>query len=288
MRIQTGYLKVLAAAFIWGTLGAFARWSGLTPFELSFFRLLITAFALFTVLPREQRILIFHTKAYPLIFLSGILFAVDCLLFFHALELTTLSNAVLPYNVQPVFIALLAPVFFQEKLRRTHIGALFIALTGLSLLLYPSLAALSYNDMLGIAFAVGGALCLSLIALITKALDIPASTFVYYMTVIAVICLLPFVRLISLPALHFSGILLVCIIGLIHTATAYILYYDGLRTVSTQYAAALTYFIPVIAVLTGLIFFDEQVNVFMVAGGLLIICNSLGVIFGASIRAKLK
>ncbi|MDW7650466.1 MAG: DMT family transporter [Bacillota bacterium] len=279
MHIETGYAKVLAASFIWGTLGAFARWSGLLPFELSFFRLLVAALTLFAVLPREQRLIIFYTRQYPLVFISGLLFAVDCLLFFHALKLTTLSNAVLPYNMQPVIIAVLAPVFLRESLRPVHIRALVLSLVGLGLLIYPSLTALSYQDLLGLTLALGGAFCLSVIALIIKALDVRASTFVYYMTVIATVCLLPFTWLISPSSLGLHSILLVSVIGLIHTAVAYILYYSGLRSVNTQYAAALTYFIPVVAVLSGVIFFGEHISFFTLTGGTLIIINSITVLF---------
>lgn len=282
MKYMGGYAKILTASLIWGTLGAFARWSGLSPFDLSFFRLLVAAFALFAVLPREQRMLIFYTKQYPLVFLSGLLFALDCLLYFNALSLTTLSNAVLPYNMQPVIIAVLAPVFLKEKMQRGHFRALLFSLLGLGLIIYPSVTALSYQDLLGVGLAVGGAICLSVIALITKLLAVRASTFVYYMTVIAAVCLLPFARLISPQALQAQSLAFIAIIGLVHTAAAYILYYSGLRAVNTQYAAALTYLIPVVAVLSGYIFFSEQIGIFTIVGGLLIIINSITVLFGGT------
>ncbi|MGB4290252.1 MAG: EamA family transporter [Dethiobacteria bacterium] len=55
---------MLLAAVIWGTMGAFARWSALSPLELSFFRLVSATLALFFLLPREQRFSYFYSTEY--------------------------------------------------------------------------------------------------------------------------------------------------------------------------------------------------------------------------------
>ncbi|NLY37942.1 MAG: DMT family transporter [Firmicutes bacterium] len=82
MRMQRGYLKVIAASLIWGTIGAFARWSGLNPLELSFFRLLLAGIALSLLLPPGRRRSALAGKGYLLLFLAGVLFAADSLFFF--------------------------------------------------------------------------------------------------------------------------------------------------------------------------------------------------------------
>lgn len=185
MPIKTGYFQILTAALIWGTIGVFARWSGLTPLELSFFRLIVAGLAMYALLPREERLLIFSTREWLPVFLCGVLFAVDCLLFFSALQLTTISNAVIPYNIQPVFIALLTPVFFREKLELKSILAFLLSLGGVGLLLVPSVVSLSFADLTGISLALAGALLLAVIALTVRSLRIGAFTFVYYEMLIA-------------------------------------------------------------------------------------------------------
>lgn len=276
MRVKTGYLKVFCAALIWGTIGAFVRWSGLPPLELSFFRFLVGGLALFALLPRGQRLIIFHTRHFPLIILSGVLFAADCLLFFYAVRLTTLANAVFPYYIQPVLLALLAPLLFKEKPEARHWVAFLLSLAGVGVLVFPAVINLSLKDLTGIGFGLAGALCLSLVAVIAKVVNIPSATFVYYIMFIAVICLIPFVSITS--PLSWQSIAIIAIMGLLHTAAAYIFYYDGLRNASIQYAVTLTYFAPIVAALIGLLLFHEPTTLYTVLGGLLIVINGIFVI----------
>jgi drug/metabolite transporter (DMT)-like permease len=276
MKIQSGYLKIVLAAFIWGTIGVFARWSGLSPLGLSFFRLLFATVTLSLILPRDQRLMIGYTKEYLLIFFSGILFALDSVFFFVALQRTTMSNAVFPYYMQPVILALLTSVFLKEKLEHCILAFTF-SLGGVALLLAPSVMKFSYTDLTGVGFALAGALCLSVIALFVKVVHVHASTFVYYEMLIASACLLPFIKVHATPSIN--SLLMAGVIGLVHTALAYIIYYDGLKTVKIQYAATLTYFAPVVAAAAGYFIFRESVSFYTVAGGLLIVINGIFVIF---------
>lgn len=277
MRIRSGYFKVFLAACIWGTIGVFTRWSGLSPLDLAFYRVLIAGVALYSVLPRGQRLIILHTKHCLLIVLAGILFSLDNLLFFYAIQLTSLSNAVLPYNMQPVFMALLAPLLLNEEMKARYVFSFIFATVGVGVLLTPSLINISYADIAGIGYSLTGAFLLAVIAIIARIINIPAITFVYYKMLIATICLLPFVKITNI--INMDTLVFVLIIALVHTALAYIYYYDGLKTVKIQHVVALTYLIPVVAALTGYFIFREAITLYTVVGGLIIIVNGAIVVF---------
>lgn len=277
MGIKLGYLEIFTAAFIWGTIGAFTRWSGLTPLELAFYRVLIAAIALFLMLPRRERLLLLHTRHGPLIVLAGVLFTLDILLFFYAIHLTSLSNAVLPYNMQPLFMVLLTSLLLGEKMQGRYIFALVLAVLGVGVLLAPALLHISYADITGISYALIGAFLLAVIAVIARIINIQSITFVYYQMLIATICLFPFMRIKSV--IDFNTIAMILIISLVHTAFAYIVYYDGLKTVSMQHVVALSYLTPCVAALTGSFLFQEAITVFTVVGGLIIIINGALVVF---------
>jgi len=277
MGINSGYFKVILAAFIWGTIGIFTRWSQLAPLDLAFYRVLIASVALFLVLPRGQRLLILHTKHCLLIILAGILFALDNLLFFYSIQLTSLSNAALPYNMQPVFMALLAPIILNEKMKARYVFSFLFAVVGVGVLLTPALINISYADIAGISYALTGALLLAVIAIIARIINIESITFVYYQMLVATLCLLPFVKITSLANIDTAVIIL--ILALVHTAVAYVLYYDGLKTISIQHVVALTYLIPVVASLTGYFLFQENITLYTVVGGLIIIVNGVMVVF---------
>ena len=273
VEMKSGYFKMIMVGFIWGTIGAFARWSGLPPLELTFLRFLLAAIALFFLAPRYERLLAFSKRDCILILFAGLLFVADSILFFMALRLTTISNAVIPYYMQPVFIVILTPVLFKERQEAKCYQALLLSLAGLGILLLPSLINLSYNDMAGIGLALAGAFLLSLIALINKIINIHPFVFVYYKMVIATFCLLPFIKLETM--LTGSPLIAVAALGVVHTALAYSLYYDALKTVKNQYGITLTYFSPLVASLTGFLFFQEAITPFTIAGGLLIVANSI-------------
>lgn len=272
MTNRIGYFKVSLAVFFWGTIGVFTRWSGLPPLELAFYRVLIAGLALFLILPRGDRLLILHTRHSLLIILAGILFTLDILLYFYSIKLTSLSNASLPYNMQPVFMALLATLLLKEKMKARYIFSFFFAIVGVGVLLAPSLIKVSYADIEGIGYALTGALLLAIIAVIAKEINIEAMTFVYYQMLIATICLLPFVRITSV--INIDTLVIILIIALLHTALAYILYYDGLRTVNFQHVIVLTYLIPLVAALTGWLLFQEAITIYTVVGGLIIIISN--------------
>ena len=277
MKSEYGYLKIYLAAFIWGTLGVFARLSGMPPLELSFYRLIIAALVLSVFLPRDQRLAAGGLRDYLYICAAGLLFALDCVLFFHALQLTTLSNTDFPYNLQPVFMILLSPILLRERNSQGSTRTVLIALAGLILLFIPSLLSVSLSDTIGLLYAVTGAFCLALVALIAKRLTVSAIIFVYYEIVVASLCLVPFVR--NAASFPVQSYLWVGLIGLVHTAFAYILYYDGLRSVSLHYAAAIVFLAPVVASILGFLFYHEHLSIFTVTGGVLITVNGIKAVF---------
>ena len=101
--------------------------------------------------------------------------------------------------------------------------------------------------------------------------------FVYYEMLIAFFCLLPFIKMNS--SLVFYNWFAVITVGVIHTALAYVYYYEGLKKVKIQYGVTLGSFAPVVAALAGLFLFGEAISIFTVLGGLLIVTNGIIVVF---------
>ena len=170
----------------------------------------------------------FYLKDFLVIGVAGILFAVDCLFFFHALQLTTLSNAVFPYSLQPAFVGLLTPLLLKERVEVKFVFAFTFSLVGLGILLIPSVINLSYADLNGIILALAGTFCLSVITLLTRLVDMNTYRFVFYEMLIAFLLLLPFVKVQS--PLVLNNWLAIITIGVVHTATAYVYYYEGLKS----------------------------------------------------------
>ncbi|PRP90491.1 EamA-like transporter family protein [Enhygromyxa salina] len=82
--------------------------------------------------------------------------------YFYALRaLTLIENAVL-HLLQPVFVAVLAPLILGERLRRGAVLALLLALLGALVVVRPDLAWRANIPMLPLAAGAGAALCSAL------------------------------------------------------------------------------------------------------------------------------
>ncbi len=92
-----------------------------------------------------------------LLVLSGVFFAADLTAWNWSIHLTTAANATLFGNTAPVFVALAAFVLFGERVTRTFLGGLALAMIGAAILMSQSLSVSTetlFGDILGVATGV--------------------------------------------------------------------------------------------------------------------------------------
>ena len=76
----------------------------------------------------------------------------------------------------------------------------------------------------------------------------------------------------SIPtSFDLKTMLVLTMLGIIHTGFAYILYFDAIKTLSPVYIATIGYVEPVMSVLTGALLLSEPMNIYSVIGAILII-----------------
>ena len=98
-----------------------------------------------------------NKRDFWLLVLSGVFFAADLTAWNWSIHLTTAANATVFGNTAPVFVALAAFVLFGERVTRTFLGGLALAMTGAVILMSQSISVSSQTllgDILGIATAV--------------------------------------------------------------------------------------------------------------------------------------
>ena len=66
-------------------------------------------------------------------------------------------------------------------------------------------------------------------------------------------------------------VLLLLIVGIVHTGIAYVLYFGSIGKLSAQKAAIFSYVDPVSAIIFSAVFLDEKLSVSGVAGAILIL-----------------
>lgn len=96
-------------------------------------------------------------REYALLIAAGVFFALDVATYNWALQFTVVANATLISNLCSVVVTIGAWLMFGERITRTFIIGMVLALTGITVLMGDSLR-LSQNQLLGDGLSLGTAL----------------------------------------------------------------------------------------------------------------------------------
>ena len=299
---RPGALLMLASSMlIFGTIGLFRRYIPLSSGLLAFSRGILGALflGLFLIIRRlsEQRcktgndgdIQESRTPACErplrilfLLILSGALIGVNWILLFEAYNYTTVATATLCYYMQPTIVILLSPLFFDERLTAKKLVCAFLAVLGMFLVSGAAGEGIPQGDAFrGILCGLGAAILYASVVIMNKCIRNIDS---YLKTILqlasASVCLLPYLAVtgqLSYVKLDSFSLLMLLVVGIVHTGIAYTLYFgstDGLRA---QTIALFSYIDPVSALFISVLFLHEPMGAAGLAGAVLI----LGAAFAA-------
>ena len=149
---------MLLASLSFAVMGGFAKVVSevLPPVEVTFFRnvfgVLLVGFAIYKK-PLNQ------SGGRPLLLLfRGTMGFVALLAYFYIIAFIPLGEAVTYNKTSPIFVAIFAYIFLNEKLSRWAILAIIIGFLGIVLIAQPEGGTFDKYDMLGIFSGVGAAL----------------------------------------------------------------------------------------------------------------------------------
>ena len=291
---RPGALLMLASSMlIFGTIGLFRRYIPLSSGLLAFSRGILGALflGLFLMIRRlpEQRLKkrkdSWNRASAPVFFLlilSGALIGVNWILLFEAYNYTTVATATLCYYMQPTIVILLSPLFFHERLTAKKLVCAFLAVLGMFLVSGAAGEGIPQGDAFrGILCGLGAAILYASVVIMNKCIRNIDS---YLKTILqlasASVCLLPYLAVtgqLSYVKLDSFSLLMLLVVGIVHTGIAYTLYFgstDGLRA---QTIALFSYIDPVSALFISVLFLHEPMGAAGLAGAVLI----LGAAFAA-------
>lgn len=269
---------ILISMVIWGSVGIFRRFIPVSSAVLACFRGIIgTAFLVVFVKVQGKRLFYPLGKGvFFLLFLSGALMGFNWILLFEAYNYTSVSTATLCYYMAPTIVILLSPVIFREKITfRKGICAL-TAVFGMILVsgvVENGLPALS--EIKGVLFGLGAAVLYASVVIINKKLPgiDPFEKTVIQLGASALV-LIPYLVLTgeTLPTdLSLSSVILLLIVGLVHTGIAYALYFGSVDGLQAQTVAILSYLDPITALVLSALVLHEKMTVYGIIGAVLII-----------------
>ena len=273
---KTTYAQFITAMVIVGTIGIFRRNISLSSAALAFSRGILGSLSLGAfVKVRGQKI--FHgmeRKKLFLLILNGAIIGVNWIFLFEAYRFTTVAVATLCYYLQPTLLILVSPIFFKEKLTGKKLFYALIAFLGM-VLVSGVLGGGDTGSLKGVAFGLAAAVLYNMAVVINK---ITLGVDPYEKTIIqlasAGIVLIPYILMtedISAVQLDTITIILVLIVGIIHTGLVYFFYFGSMEHMSAQAVAVFSYIDPVVAVIASWAFLGEPLTVPVIIGAVLII-----------------
>lgn len=204
---------------------------------------------------------------------SGIALGVNWILLFEAYRYTTISVATICYYMAPVFIILISPFFFRERITLQKGLCSVIAVCGM--IFVSGVTQTGFSGLAGVFYGLGAAvLYAAVVTLNKKMVGLSASDRTISQLAISAIALLPYVLLtddISALKMDAFPVLMLLVAGVVHTGIAYSLYFGSLRNVPAQTAALFSYIDPTVAVLISALVLKEGITAEAAVGVVMVI-----------------
>lgn len=268
---------IIISMVIFGTIAPFVRNISVSSGELALYRAVMAAvlIGVFFVLTKQKIDFKAIKKELPLLLLSGMAMGINWILLFEAYKYTTVSVATLSYYFAPVIVTVVCPILFREKMTVKQIICFVMSTIGLVLVIGITNLGGGSKDGIGILFGLGAAVLYATVILLNKFIKGVAGiqrTFLQF--VAAIIILIPYVAFtggVTLGGIDMTGWICLLIVGVIHSAAAYCLYFSALKEVTGQAAAILSYADPLVAVVISVTILGEPISLMQLIGGILIL-----------------
>ncbi len=267
--------QLILSMLIFGTIGVFRRY---IPFPSSVVALVRAAVGLcFLLLLRTVR----HepvdraaVKANLIkLLILGVMLAVNWIFLFEAYNYTSVAAATMCYYMAPVFVILLSPLIFGETITLRKGICSAVAIFGM--VLVSDVLSSGLHGAKGLLFGLIAAAFYAAIVIVNRTLkDISAADRTIMQFAVSAAVMLPYVLLTEdIGSLEFSFfiVLMLLIVGVIHTGISYVLYFGSIAHVPAQTAALLSYIDPVVAVLLSLLLLKEPMSTGAMIGAVLVI-----------------
>ena len=270
-------LKYITAVVIYGTIGMFLRFvnESISREIVALCRGAIgSTFILLYMKLRRQRL---NTAAirrnFKWLTLSGICLGFNWIFLFISYMRTSVAIASLCNYMAPMIVILISPIALKEPLNRRKLPCVFAAFVGI--VLVSDFWSGDIGDLSGIFMGLAAAVFFVGIVICNRKLkDIPALDKSAYQLAISALTILPYAIINNRGAalqLDARSLLIILMLGLVHTGVAYCLYFSGMGSLPVQTVAILGYLEPVVSVLCSAIFLNEPLSPMGWVGAVLIL-----------------
>lgn len=208
-------------------------------------------------------------KKRPLVFVSGLLGSFFPAYLYCLAETRIDSSIAAIFNsLTPLFTLIIAAVFFKLPGAVKKLPAILLGLTGLLLMPFAAEKGIEFKDLSYSLFVLLATICYACnVNIVSRhlggsgALNIASMAFCFLLLpAIFILVVTGFFNLPLTSEPHLKSVLAACVLGVIGTAVATIIFYMLVKNAGALFASLVTYGIPVVAVIWGLLY-GEHVTI---------------------------
>jgi len=205
---------------------------------------------------------------------SGAAIGFNWIFLFQSYRFAGVAVGTITYYFAPVFVMVLSPLILKERLSALRLACILAAFAGLFLVVRTG----SEQDgqrLKGVLFGLCAAALYTAVILLNKRLsDISGEESACVQLPAVALSLSLYVLLFERPhGLAFSPLplVLLAVVGFVHTGVAYNLYFSSMLEIPAQSIAALSYIDPVVSILLSVAVLREKLTLPQAAGCALIL-----------------
>lgn len=271
-------IKYLTAVILYGTIGYFLHYVNAASEFVVMCRGLIGSLFILLVMFIKKDLPDLKAIKNNLIYLivSGVALGLNWVFLFSGYKYSISISSLCNYTA-PIMVVVISALFLKEKINRKQMICVLCSFVGI-LLVSGAFETQESTDMHGFVYGMLAAIGFVVLVLCNRRLKgikpldkTVVQLFVSFLTV------LPYVLINhSIPtSLDRESILIILMLGIVHTGIAYIFYFGSIDTLPVSKVAILGYIEPVLSIITGVVFFKETLTVFGGVGALMILISAL-------------
>lgn len=275
---QKAMLQMILSMVIFGTIGIFVRHISLSSGVIAWMRGIVGVLFLLTVSALRKKPISVGAirKNAVLLGISGVALGANWILLFEAYRHTTVATATLCYYLAPILVVLASVVVLREKLTVKKGICALCALVGMVFVSgVIEGGAPDFSELTGVFLGMAAAVLYATVVLLNKKITgISANDRTIVQLGITAVILLPYILLtenVAKISLKPMEIILLIVVGVVHTGVAYALYFHSIGSLKAQTAAMFSYIDPVMAIVLSGVFLAEPMGVYGVIGAVLIL-----------------
>lgn len=266
-------LQLNLAVLIWGGTAMFAKGIALPVGHIICLRSIIAAAVLLLFLRvKGFPVKVKRPRHYGVMALLGTLLGLHWLTYFMALRVSTAAVAILALHTYPVLTALIEPLVFREKFRKSDMLLALAVFAGV-LIMTPE-GALSNKTTQGVLLGILSGVFFAARNLMTRKYvqEYSGSALMFWQSLVTGLLLIPALFLSADVTYPPKTIGLLALLGVVFTALPQTLFSESFKHLSAKTVGILATLLPFYGALFGYLIHNETVAPRTAMGGLVILC----------------